>query len=141
MANRQRIDDETILAALLANVGNVEKSAKAVGISPRTIWQRMQIPDFRKRLHDYRVNNLHAAVMGLQAATQSAVQTAVFIMEDAETPPAVRLNAAKLILDDALKFDSTLTSTESREVREGILSQLIDGLRETLDEPEEDYSD
>ena len=46
MANKQRISDEQILAALISNVGAVTKAAESMGCSSRTIWQRMQNPDF-----------------------------------------------------------------------------------------------
>ncbi len=137
MGNKTRISDEQILAALISNVGAVTHAAESVGCSPRTIWQRMQNPDFRKRLDDYRKKNLQAACLGLEAATMHALTTAVDIMQDIDTPPAVRLSACKLILDNVLKFDTQLVGAETRESREGMLSSLIDGLR-ILDEPDED---
>jgi hypothetical protein len=98
MSHRGRTNaDEAILLSLACG-SSTEKAAADAGVSPRTVHRRMSDPSFRARLHRLRGEMFERAGGAMSAAALRAVQT-LLSLQDANQPPAVRLGAARAILE------------------------------------------
>jgi predicted DNA-binding ArsR family transcriptional regulator len=111
----QVISDEEILAALLSS-GTVREAASAAGLPIRTLYDRMNTPDFQIMYREARAEILRAAVHNMNAQIQEAVNTIAGIMTNEEINPATRLNAAQTLLSNAAKFSARL-QVEERSIQ------------------------
>ena len=101
--NVSKIDDERILAALIA-CGSVRAAAKSVNISESTIRNKLKDPAFREKYDKLRVEMLQEAAQGLTARLGDATETLSSIMGDTKSPATVRCSAADSILRFALRY-------------------------------------
>lgn len=108
----QVISDEEILAALLSS-GTVREAASAAGLPIRTLYDRMNAPDFQILYREARADVLREATNNLNKRVQAAVDTIAEIMTDAENNPAIRLQAAQTILKNAITFSARLQSEQA----------------------------
>lgn len=113
MAREKTISDEQIIAALLAN-GTIQAAAEAVGLSPRTIYDRMNGGDFQALYKAAKADLIRAAVFNLNNQVQAAINTVIDVMQDENNNPAIRLQAAQTILNNAGKFAQRLQTDETR---------------------------
>lgn len=109
------ISDEEIIAALLSS-GTVREAASAAGLPIRTLYDRMNAPDFQIMYREARAEILRAAVHNMNAQIQEAVNTIAGIMTNEEINPATRLNAAQTLLSNAAKFSARL-QVEERSIQ------------------------
>lgn len=98
-----KLSDETILSALVA-CGSVSAAAKNLGCSTQPIYSRLKDPDFKSEVDRLRRENMAAACGALQCALLDAIQTARGILNDTENSPQIRLNAANMVLSNALRY-------------------------------------
>lgn len=112
------ISDEQIVAALLAN-GTQRAAANALGIEEKTIYNRMTQSDFRAVYKAAKADLMRQAVYDMQKQLRAAVDTVAAIMQDEKNNPAIRLQAAQTILNNAGKFSDRLRDSEN-----GIASEL-----------------
>lgn len=110
------VSDAEIVAALLQH-GTVKQAAQAVGIAPRTLYDRMKEKEFRGLYAAAKNDIFRSAVFNINAKLSNAIEAVADIMNDPENNPAVRLQAAQTILNNAGKFAQRLTN-EEREARE-----------------------
>lgn len=111
--NQSAISDEQIVAALL-NSGSIQQAAEALQMAPRTIYDRMGTRDFRAVYSAARSDIIRQAVLTLNRNVSAAVNTITEIMNDSEnTAAATRLQAAKLLLENASKFADRLEAEDS----------------------------
>lgn len=117
--------NEEIIAALLQH-GTVKDAAAAIGISPRALYDRMKQRDFRAEYADARTEITRAAVSAINDKLSAAIDTIAEVMTDKESPAGTRLQAAKLILENAGKFTERLDSEEAqaKEAR-GLFSDMF----------------
>jgi|SRR6516165_3783218 hypothetical protein len=94
---------ETTLLMALACGSSVETAAHKAGVSKRTVYRHLEKPDFCQQLKDHRFEMLHRATSMLGAASMESVKTLLSLTERTY-PPAVRLGAAKAVLDLGLKL-------------------------------------
>ncbi len=106
------ISDEKIIAAILSN-GTFEEAAKSCGITSRTIRDRLQDPDFRADYAAAKNEILRQAVTRLNSNLAAAVDTVAEIMQDKTANPAIRLQAAQTILNNANKLADKLAAEET----------------------------
>lgn len=106
------VSNEQVIAALLQH-GTVKAAAEAAGIAPRTIYDRMADRKFRADYMEARNEIVRAAVFSINQKLSAAIDTVAEIMSDKDNPPAVRLQAAKTIIDNAGKFAERLTKDET----------------------------
>lgn len=106
------VSDEQIIAALLSN-GTQQAAAAAVGVDARTIYNRMNTGEFKALYKSAKADIIRLAVFNLNAQLTAAVQTVVDVMQNEENNPAVRLQAAQTILNNASKFAERLQSEET----------------------------
>lgn len=109
--NTRTVSNERIIAALIQS-GTVEKAAAAAGCSPRTVYSRMREQEFKGMYADAKADVLRAAVFAMNDRLSAAVEAITEIMQDAETNPAVRLQAAQTLLNNAGKYTEVLAAAE-----------------------------
>jgi hypothetical protein len=94
--------DDALLMALACGV-TVENAAAKVGLSTRTVYRRLADADFCKRLQKVRTDMVERATAMLTAAGMEAVKT-LLVLQQAATPAAVRLGAARAVLEIGIKM-------------------------------------
>ena len=109
------ISDEVIIAALMNN-GTIKDAATAVGISERTLYDRMNNGSFKEQYQSAKADLVRKAVYELNKQIGTAVNTVVEIMNDSTVNPAIRLQAAQTILNNANKFSDRLNGDEQRVI-------------------------
>lgn len=112
MAREKKATDEQIIAALLST-GTIQAAAAAVGLSPRTVYTRMQTGDFQALYKAAKADLIRAAVFNINNQVQAAINTVTEIMQDESNNPAIRLQAAQTILNNAGKFAQRLQTDET----------------------------
>lgn len=110
--NEKAVSDEEIIAALISN-RTIKEAAAAVGIADRTIYDRMNDRDFRSAYKWAKTDIIRQAVFSINEKLAAAVESVAEIMNDTNANPAVRLQAAQTIINNAAKFSARLTSEET----------------------------
>lgn len=112
MARVKTVPDEQIIAALLQH-GTIKGAAAAAGLSERAIYDRMNNGDFQALYKAAKADLIRSAVFNIHAQLQAAIDTIVDVMTDANNNPAIRLQAARIILNNAGKFAAQLQADEN----------------------------
>jgi transposase-like protein len=97
---------EQAIVALLSH-RNIEEAAREVGVSANTMLRWMKEPEFQAACREARHTVFSHAIGGLQDAAGAAATTVLKIMLDPNAPPATRLRAAAVVLDQAMKAGET----------------------------------
>lgn len=98
MAGGSRKNADTALVAALAGGATVEAAAKLAGVSERTVYRRLENAGFRRQVAEARAAMIERATAKLAEASTEAAATLRALL-DASSPPAVRLGAARAILE------------------------------------------
>ncbi|MHA1568425.1 MAG: hypothetical protein ACTSXZ_03060 [Alphaproteobacteria bacterium] len=93
--------DKAILA--LIEEPSIRKAARATGVDRKTLMLWLQDDDFRRRYLALRRRVISHAIANLQRAMTEAALVLEHIALDKDTPAAVRVTAAKAIIDRGLK--------------------------------------
>lgn len=117
-SNTKAISNEEIIAALLEH-GTIKEAAEAAGTAPRTIYDRMNNREFRAQYMEAKNDIIRKAVFTINEKLSAAVETVADIMTNKDNNPAVRLQAAQTILNNASKFAERLTHDEYQSRAEG----------------------
>ena len=96
-----RKKEEAIVALLSQR--SVEESARATGVTPRTLYRWMKEPEFDSAYRAAKRAAFGQAIARLHHLTSAAVSTLGKVMLDPATPPATRVRAADSILDHTTK--------------------------------------
>lgn len=112
-SNKSRLSDEQLVSALIAS-GTIKAAAESLGISERTIYERMRDKDFKECYLAARSEIVRQAVQRFNDKLISAVDTIAAIMENEENNAAVRLQAAQTILNNAGKFIDRMHEEDQR---------------------------
>lgn len=97
--------DNAIVVALAAG-GNVREAAQRASVSERTVWRRLEDPDFRQLVLNCRTAMLEVAVGQLAEAASDAVTTLRrLLMADSES---IQLGAARTILEAGPRLRESL---------------------------------
>lgn len=110
-SNTKAISNEEIIAALLQH-GTIKEAAAAAGTTPRTIYDRMNDRDFRAEYMEAKNDIIRKAVFSINEKLSAAIDAVADIMTDADNNPAIRLQAAQTIINNAGKFADRLTKDE-----------------------------
>jgi len=111
-------NDEQIIAALLQH-GTIKEAAAAAGVTPRTIYNRMNDRAFRAQYEAAKNDMLRTAYIRINAKLTAAIDTTAEIMQNPENNAAVRLQAAQTIITNAAKFAERLRQDERNARQEG----------------------
>jgi hypothetical protein len=103
MAKRKTKKAEDALVRALACGATVEAAARQCGLSESTAYRRLREPDFHRRLQQLRADMVQRNAGALTAAATEAVRTLLALLKES-TPPAVRLGAARAVLEQSLKM-------------------------------------
>ena len=106
------VSNEEIVAALLSN-STIKQAAAAAGISTRTLYDRMGSREFQSDYAAARAAVVRQSVFNINSKITAAIETTAEIMQDKETNPAVRLQAAQTILANAVKFSERLQAEDT----------------------------
>jgi hypothetical protein len=117
-SNTKAISNEEIIAALLQH-GTIKEAAAAAGTTPRTIYDRMNDREFRAEYMEAKNDIIRKAVFTINEKLSEAIDTVADIMTDKDNNPAIRLQAAQTILNNAGKFAERLTHDEYQSRNEG----------------------
>ena len=109
--NQTAVSDEEIIAALL-NSGSIQQAAGLTGISARSIYDRMGTRDFKAAYSAAKADIVRAAVLTLNRSLSAAVEVVAGIMNDENNSAGTRLQAAKMILENAAKFSDRLAAED-----------------------------
>lgn len=110
--------DEQIIAALMTG-GTIKAAAAAVGMSERAVYDRMNRGEFQALYKSAKADIVRAATISINSRLQDAIDTVAGIMQDTDNNPAVRLQAAQTIINNAAKFATRLQGDEN-----GVLIQI-----------------
>lgn len=105
------VSDQQIITALM-NCGTLKETASAVGISERTLYDRMNNREFRENYRRAKADVIRKSVFTMNQQIEAAVAIVVEIMCDRSVNPAIRLQAAQTILNNAGKFSERLNEDE-----------------------------
>lgn len=105
------VSNEEIIAALIVSRTTAE-AAEKVGISRRTLYERMTDNDFREEYAEAKNDILRQAVLQFNSMITEAIDTLADIMEDKSVNAAVRLQAAQFLINNACKFADRLDAGE-----------------------------
>ena len=113
MANKNQtaVSDEEIIVALL-NSGSITQAADLTGISPRTVYDRMGNRDFKAAYSAAKSDLVRAAVINMNRNLSEAVEVITDIMRDETNNAGTRLQAAKLLIENAAKFSDRLAEAD-----------------------------
>jgi hypothetical protein len=98
--------NEALLIALACG-STVEAAAAKAGLGERTVYRRLEDPDFREKLQEFRGKMVERASAMLSASGMEAVKTLLGLLERS-IPHVVRLGAAKAILELGMKLRDLL---------------------------------
>ena len=116
-ANKKKQD--VILVTALAKGATASQAAAQAGVSERTVYRRLQQPEFQARIDALQEETLQRAAAILTAAAQEGIHSLV-ALQASSTPPAVRRAAARDILEMGLRlrevasFEKRLLDLERR---------------------------
>ena len=119
--SKSKISDEKLLAALMVTP-TISAAAAALGCGERTIFRRMENPAFREQYERMQRDALLTASAGLYGRVGAAVDTMAAIMTDGQVGASTRLNAARAIVDAAVRvaevvdIERRLDALERREM-------------------------
>ena len=94
MAREKKATDEQIIAALLST-GTIQAAAAAVGLSPRTVYTRMQAGDFQALYKAAKADLIRAAVFNINNQVQAAINTVIEVCAALTDRRNKRYNAAR----------------------------------------------
>jgi hypothetical protein len=103
MAQRGRRNADNKLLMALACGATVESAARQAGVSESTVYRRLDDPAFRQQLQALRADMVQRTAGALTAAANESVRT-LLELQKAAAPPAVRLGAARSILEIGIKL-------------------------------------
>ena len=114
--------DEQIISALFANK-TIKATAAELNVSERTLYSRMNDSDFKELYQAAKADLLRNAVLNINGKLHAAIEAVTEIMMDKENNPAIRLQAAQTLLNNAGKLSDRLQSDECRLEQEILQNQ------------------
>ncbi len=103
MAQRGRRNADHKLLMAFACGATVESAARQAGVSESTAHRRLEDPSFRRQLQALRADLVQRTAGALTAASTESVRT-LLELQKPSAPPAVRLGAARSILEIGIKM-------------------------------------
>ena len=128
MAGGDRSGADGTLVAALAGGKTVQDAAASAGVAERTVYRRLDEPAFRTQVDKARRELIAQAVARLSASATDAADTLKALLGK-DTPPAVRLGAARSILDVGLRLREHENLAERVAALEGQLGAEQGGTR------------
>jgi hypothetical protein len=102
MKTRRKKNEDGLLLALACGA-SVDAAARQCGVAERTIYRRLEDPEFRSRLQALRSDMVRRSAGMLTAAANTAVSTLLSLQKES-VADNVRLGAARAILELGMKI-------------------------------------
>ena len=109
--NNKAVSNEEIIAAMMTH-GTIKEAAAAVGISPKTLYNRMDNREFKIEYAEAKADLVRQAAHTLNSKLTCAIDTIAEMMTDKEVNAAVRLQAAQTIINNVAVFAERLKKDE-----------------------------
>ena len=106
-----KVNDEQLIAGLLRH-GSIRATAAALKVSESAIYSRMKNGQFKELYLQARADLLRDAVQEITQQRTAALAVIVEVMQDTETNPATRLQAAQTLLNSEGKYLLQLQEAE-----------------------------
>ncbi|MBR4908265.1 MAG: hypothetical protein IKZ43_04550 [Acidaminococcaceae bacterium] len=114
--NQTAVSDEEIVSALLQS-GSIAQAATLTGIGQRTLYDRMGTREFKAAYSAAKSDIVRSAVLAMNRNLSAAVDAVTGIMNDEENPAGIRLQAAKMIIENAAKFSERLAAADEQTAK------------------------
>ena len=123
MADKKQtaLSDEKIIAALISS-GTIAEAARSLDVTPRTLYDRMACKEFKALYHGAKTDIIRGAVLKINQKLTEAIDTVSDIMSDKEVNPAIRLQAAQTLINNASKFSERLQHEELSNIENNVKS-------------------
>ncbi len=95
-------DPDTVLILALACGATVDAASRQCGISERTVYRRLRDAKFQRKIQSVRDDMIQRSAGQLTASALEAGKTLLALLANT-TPPAVRLGAARAILEIGIR--------------------------------------
>ena len=112
--------------------GTIKEAAAAAGLSERALYDRMNAGEFQALYKNAKADIIRAAVIKTNNHLQAAIDTAAEIMSNEDNNPAIRLQAAQTILNNAAKFMQRLQEQEASILQQAKTNKFNDVFGETF---------
>jgi hypothetical protein len=122
---RRRKGDAALVEALACGA-SAEGAARTAGVSPRTVYRRLADPAFRAQVGAARAELVRREAGLLTVAGLGSIKALTALQESA-TSEAVRLGAARAVLELSCKLRESADLQERVAAVEGRLEALLDG--------------
>jgi hypothetical protein len=109
--NQIAISDEEIIAALIS-CGSISEAAAHLNMAPRTIYDRMGYREFKAAYSAAKADIVRQAVLTMGRNLAAAVDVITGIMNDDSNPATTRMQAARMIIDNAWKFTDRISAAD-----------------------------
>jgi hypothetical protein len=117
-------NQEKAIAGLLLKP-SIQQAAKYAGIGERTLLRWLKDDEFQKSYREARFHLVQQAITQIQETTGDAVKTLGEMLNNKKAPPAVRVRAASIIIDNAIKA----TEIDNLEARISEIEKTLIGAR------------
>jgi transposase-like protein len=115
----KRTRKERLFMQALLSSATIEDAASIAGISPTTAYRWHSQPEFKAEFREMQSAVVGDTLVQLKMSMGEALAVLRSVMADAEdTPPAVRVTAARTLLDSAFKAVETTDILERLEALE-----------------------
>ena len=126
MARGRRRKADAALVLALACGASPENAAQKAGVSERTAYRRLADPAFRAQVGEARADMVRRAAGMSTAASLASMKTLTALQESA-TSEAVRLGAARAVIELSCKLRESAELLERVVAVEGRLESLLGG--------------
>ena len=115
----RRQADQMLLIALACGA-TIEAAAQKAGLSQATVYRRLQDPEFKRQTQQAQSDMVKRASGTLTAAGMEAIKTLLALLQSSATPAAVRLSAARAVLElgnklrENVDFEERIRALEKR---------------------------
>jgi hypothetical protein len=109
-----------MLLIALACGATIEAAAQKAGLSQATVYRRLQDPEFKRQIQQAQSDMVKRASGTLTAAGMEAIKTLLALLQSSATPAAVRLSAARAVLElgnklrENVDFEERIRALEKR---------------------------
>ena len=125
----KRTRKQAAAIAALLTASTLKEAAETVGIGDQTLWRWMKNPEFAAEYRDAKRQTVSQAITRIQQSCGEAVDVLREIMGDVQAPAANRVQAAKTMLEMALRA-TEIEELENRiEQLEAIQDTRLRGVR------------
>ena len=119
----KKVNDEKIISALIATP-TIREASVVCGYSESTIYARLRDSEFKARYDVERRGLLERNAAALQSHLGKAIATMAEIVDDKNTAPQIRLNAADANVRNSLKLNEQTEIIRRVDELEAIVNAL-----------------